>query len=108
MSIRLLSAFVALALLGTPLLRGQVSPSMDSPNTPTGSPEQQSRDNDALQEEVPQKTFKVGTNLVNVFFTVRDKSADPRRLHNLRRQAAAHAEELWPGARPAADPGRAA
>src|SRR5580698_668756 len=74
----LLLAFAVLALAGSPL-RAQVSPSMDTPNTPTRAPEQQSNDADkpAAQEEAPQKTFKVGTSIVNLFFTVRDKSGVP-------------------------------
>jgi VWFA-related protein len=59
-------------------LRAQVSPSMDSPNTPTGEREQQHRDADTPdQEEAPTKTFKTGTSLVNLFFTVRDKAGVP-------------------------------
>ena len=70
---------LTLALLAALPLRAQVSPSMDSPNTPTGAREQQANDADKpdAQEEAPQKTFKVGTSIVNLFFTVRDKSGVP-------------------------------
>jgi VWFA-related protein len=75
---RLLPTLVFLFAIAAPLC-AQVSPSMDSPNTPTGQREQPTNDADkpAAQEEAPQTTFKVGTSIVNLFFTVRDKSGTP-------------------------------
>lgn len=74
-----LLCFAALALFFAGPLRAQVSPSMDSPNTPTGQRDQQQNDADkpGEQDDTPQKTFKVGTSIVNLFFTVRDKSGVP-------------------------------
>jgi VWFA-related protein len=67
-----------LALVAAVPLRAQVSPSMDSPNTPTGEPEkQQPGDADKPTDETQMTPFKGGTTLVNLFFTVRDKSGVP-------------------------------
>lgn len=68
---------LALVYCAAVAARAQVSPSMDSPNTPTGAPDQQVKDADTPQDEAPRQTLKVTTNLVNVFFTVRDKSGTP-------------------------------
>ncbi len=51
---------------------------MDSPNTPTGAPLEQTHDADAAdQDQSAVTTFRTGTNLVQVFFTVRDKAGTP-------------------------------
>jgi VWFA-related protein len=80
--IAILICGVALMLGSGRAAHGQVSPSMDSPNTPTRQPEQQQKkpkpgdeDNPIEMDQAP--TLKVTTNIVNLFFTVFDKSGEP-------------------------------
>jgi hypothetical protein len=71
-------ALAAFAFAVAAPLCAQVSPSMDSPNTPTGAPLEQTHDADAAdQDQSAVTTFRTGTNLVQVFFTVRDKAGTP-------------------------------
>ncbi len=65
----------ACALLTAATAHAQVSPSMDSPDTPNGLPEPAAPTHpvtdDSAQEQGP--TLKVSSNIVHVFFNVRDK-----------------------------------
>jgi VWFA-related protein len=61
------SAFAA-SLLFLPCVRAQEAPSPGGPPPKSNAPVQQDEDNNPLQ------TLKIGTNLVNVYFSARDKN----------------------------------
>jgi VWFA-related protein len=79
-ALSVLTLLAALVLAFAPAARAQVSPSMDSPNTPTQKPEQQAKpsagDDQPIQMD-QEPTLRVTTSLVNLFFTVFDKSGEP-------------------------------
>jgi VWFA-related protein len=68
-SLRLLSAFsLAMALAGTPSLRAQCAPSPDGPPPPSNAPA-------PTEEGGPDtQTLKVNVNLVDIYFSARDKN----------------------------------
>jgi VWFA-related protein len=66
---------LSLALMSAPL-HAQVSPSMDSPNTPTRQHDQPLPPPDDTQQE-PAPSVRATANIVNLFFNVRDKSGVP-------------------------------
>ena len=73
-----ISIVIALAALTAAPIYAQVSPSMDSPNTPTRQRDQKPAPDDDQQQQLDQApTIKASANLVNLFFTVRDKQGVP-------------------------------